>query len=247
MIEFKREIVGEVAVITAVKSGQPGLAGIAELKQIINRLIAGGSRRFHVNLEALDFLESSGMGVMIGCVRLVAEREGALVFTGLNANVLAALKACNLTKIIAFRKTAEEGLEAAGKTPLKREHLDKMTMSNPAIPSPEMRQPRSSEAVPTFATARSSSTSIPRLNKAVAAAQPPEALKPVLTQTNGAAAVAEIPAVSVAASADDDWSHALALFSQVRTLCERHSVAFTVDSTFRETFATLAEKHNVPK
>ncbi|CAN5362148.1 hypothetical protein BH09SUM1_BH09SUM1_18210 [soil metagenome] len=220
MIEFKREVVRDVVVLTLEKTDQPGAAGIIELKNLLRRLTISGSKRFVVDMGALDMLESSGIGVIMGCMRFLLEKEAVIVFSAMAPNVLMALKVTNLTKVIPYRKTVQEGLDAIEKMPLKREFIDRLLVGNPPIqlaseqPPPVAR--RSSEAVDT---------------RAAAPAPPPPASA---ISTPSVAPPAEKPV--------DDWSRALELFGNAQDFFARNGVAFSSDTSFREAFAALAEK-----
>ncbi len=61
------DIVGEVDLYTA-----------PALRDRMASLIDGGVRRLVVNLEEVGFLDSSGLGVLIGALRRLKEHDGVL-------------------------------------------------------------------------------------------------------------------------------------------------------------------------
>ena len=74
-MEFSYEVEG------FVRGGQSGRAakhGVrAKLREFVTDVIAGGSSRIVVNLENTAFMDSSGLGALIGCLK-AARQSGDL-------------------------------------------------------------------------------------------------------------------------------------------------------------------------
>lgn len=82
------DIVGEVDLYTA-----------PALRDRIASLIDGGVRRLVVNLEEVGFLDSSGLGVLIGALRRLKEHDGALRLVCHEGSTLKVLTVTGLDKV----------------------------------------------------------------------------------------------------------------------------------------------------
>jgi len=81
----KLSIAGEVDVYTAPR-----------LKEALIALIGGGCIHLIVDLEAVDFLDSSALGVLVGALRRIRERNGAIHIVCTRGSVLKLLKITRL-------------------------------------------------------------------------------------------------------------------------------------------------------
>ena len=82
------DIVGEVDLYTA-----------PALRERIASLIDGGVRRLVVNLEEVGFLDSSGLGVLIGALRRLKEHDGVLRLVCNEGSTLKVLTVTGLDKV----------------------------------------------------------------------------------------------------------------------------------------------------
>jgi len=82
------DIVGEVDLYTA-----------PALRDRIASLIDGGVRRLVVNLEEVGFLDSSGLGVLIGALRRLKEHDGVLWIVCNEGSTLKVLTVTGLDKV----------------------------------------------------------------------------------------------------------------------------------------------------
>ena len=82
------DIVGEVDLYTA-----------PALRDRIASLIDGGVRRLVVNLEEVGFLDSSGLGVLIGALRRLKEHDGVLRLMCNEGSTLKVLTVTGLDKV----------------------------------------------------------------------------------------------------------------------------------------------------
>ena len=82
------DIVGEVDLYTA-----------PALRDRIASLIDGGVRRLVVNLEEVGFLDSSGLGVLIGALRRLKEHDGVLRLVCNEGSTLKVLTVTGLDKV----------------------------------------------------------------------------------------------------------------------------------------------------
>lgn len=58
--------------------GEIDLFSAPQLKERIAQLVDEGNERLVINLEKVDFMDSTGLGVLLGALKRVREREGSL-------------------------------------------------------------------------------------------------------------------------------------------------------------------------
>jgi anti-sigma B factor antagonist len=75
-IDLKREDGGETVVLNV--RGSMDIATSPTVRAAISEAIGGGANDLIVDLSRLDFLDSTGLGVLIGAHRRTAENNGSL-------------------------------------------------------------------------------------------------------------------------------------------------------------------------
>lgn len=58
--------------------GEIDLFSAPQLKERIAQLVDEGNERLVINLEKVNFMDSTGLGVLLGALKRVREREGSL-------------------------------------------------------------------------------------------------------------------------------------------------------------------------
>lgn len=91
------DVAGEVDVFTAPK-----------LREQIIGLLSDGKDRIVVNLSKVDFMDSTGLGVLVGGLKRVKEREGTLALAGAHGTVLRVLNVTGLNSVFALHDTVEQ-------------------------------------------------------------------------------------------------------------------------------------------
>ncbi|HUV04460.1 MAG TPA: STAS domain-containing protein [Armatimonadota bacterium] len=94
------DLEGEVDVYTA-----------PQLKQQIIDLLDGGLRHVVVNLTAVDYLDSTALGVLIGGLKRLRERNGALDLICPNPRIRRVFEITGLDKIFDIYATEDEAVE----------------------------------------------------------------------------------------------------------------------------------------
>lgn len=96
------DLQGEVDVYTA-----------PELKQQIIDLLDSGSQRVIVNLQSVDYLDSTALGVLIGGLKRLRERNGSLDLICPNPRIKRIFEITGLDKIFDIYNTEEEAIKAS--------------------------------------------------------------------------------------------------------------------------------------
>ena len=99
------EIEGEVDVYTS-----------PELKQHLVKQAEAGVKHVIVNLSKVEYLDSTGLGVLIGGLKRLREGEGNLVLVGPGMRILRIFEITGLDKIFDIYPTEEEAAAKEGVT-----------------------------------------------------------------------------------------------------------------------------------
>jgi anti-sigma B factor antagonist len=97
--------------ITIVRpSGRLDLLSAAQFKQDLSRIISGGRSRLVVDLDAVTFMDSSGLGALIGGLKAARLAGGDLRIArpGVQAHVI--LQLTTLDRVLQPYSTIEEAL-----------------------------------------------------------------------------------------------------------------------------------------
>ena len=90
--------------------GKFNLVAAPPLKARIDDLVDAGKTRLVIDLGAVDFIDSSGLGVLIGGLKVARQHGGDLRIATAGIQVLAVLKLTNLDRILTPYPTVEEAL-----------------------------------------------------------------------------------------------------------------------------------------
>jgi len=103
-------------------SGEIDLATCPQLRDVLAELVDRGIYHLVVDLEQVSFLDSSGIGVLMGVYRRIREHGGSLRLTAPSAQVRRVLDLTRVTMVVPICATLDEA------TPI--EQLDPLTSSN---------------------------------------------------------------------------------------------------------------------
>jgi anti-sigma B factor antagonist len=95
------KVVGEIDVYTA-----------PELRQRVIGLIDDGARHVIVDLRAVDFLDSTGLGVLVGSLRRLRLHEGSLNLVTSGGRILQLFRITGLTNAFALHSTVPDAITA---------------------------------------------------------------------------------------------------------------------------------------
>jgi len=101
-VEGDRSVVvvgGEIDVYTAPK-----------LREHIIDLVSNGSHHLIIDMENVDFLDSTGLGVLVGGLKRVRAHEGSLDLVCTQDRILKIFRITGLTKVFAIHATVDEAL-----------------------------------------------------------------------------------------------------------------------------------------
>lgn len=96
--------------VVLAPEGKFNLVAAPPLRARIDDLVAGGKNKVIVDLQAVDFIDSSGLGVLIGGLKFARQHGGDLRIAGPGDQVRAVLQLTNLDRILTPYATVEEAI-----------------------------------------------------------------------------------------------------------------------------------------
>jgi anti-sigma B factor antagonist len=97
--------------VVAVR-GEIDLFTAPELKQKLTDAIESGKSRIVVDLTETTFLDSTALGVLIGAVKRLRSRDGALVIVNVDQNIAKTFEITGLDQIFTILGTREDAIAA---------------------------------------------------------------------------------------------------------------------------------------
>lgn len=97
-LELTTRVEGDAAVISV--RGEVDVASAPALRGAIRQVIDDGSTRVVLDLADLEFIDSSGLGVLVGALKNLRERDGALVLRAVPPSTRKILDITGLSDVI---------------------------------------------------------------------------------------------------------------------------------------------------
>ncbi|MCP2337020.1 STAS domain-containing protein [Actinomadura rupiterrae] len=99
--------------LTVVKiSGEIDVFTSPRLREMLLDIIDNGGLHLVVDLGEVTFLDSTGLGVLVGIYHRLRARDGSMSFMGVNERVRRVFHVTQLTKIFVLHRDLEEALAA---------------------------------------------------------------------------------------------------------------------------------------
>jgi len=82
-----------------------------EFRNALSELVDKGEKSIIVNLSAVNFADSSFLGVLIHFFKVLVRRDGELKVVGLNSSLQILFEMANLTRLFDVYETVEDALK----------------------------------------------------------------------------------------------------------------------------------------
>jgi anti-sigma B factor antagonist len=93
-------------------SGEVDVATVPRLREQLHALVAEGNRRIIVDLDGVDFLDSTGLGVLVGALKRVRSNDGDLYLVCTQPRIRKVFEVTGLTKVFSLFDTVEDAASA---------------------------------------------------------------------------------------------------------------------------------------
>ena len=101
MVETKTQQIGDVTVVEL--SGRLLLGNaLSYAENAINRLIDGGTRKMVIDLARLDYIDSSGLGMLIFCGGRMEQSGGRMRVAGASGAVARVFEIAHANRVLQF-------------------------------------------------------------------------------------------------------------------------------------------------
>ena len=95
------DVEGEIDVYTAPR-----------LRELLIDLVSQGNYQLIVNLDKVEFLDSNGLGVLVGGLKRVRAHDGSLDLICTRERILEILRITGLTKVFGIHETVDQAIAA---------------------------------------------------------------------------------------------------------------------------------------
>lgn len=97
--------------VTVFLTGELDHYSAMEIRRLLDTLIAPSKiRRLILNMQELQFMDSSGIGVILGRYRLLHSRGGSVSVTGMNPQIARIFQLSGMARIIPILADEEEAI-----------------------------------------------------------------------------------------------------------------------------------------
>ena len=100
----------DVSVVTV--AGEVDVYTAAQLRAALDEEIAAGRSQLVVDLDEVSFLDSTGLGVLVGRLKLVRNSSGWLRIVCSNERILRVFRITGLDKVFGIHDSLEDALAA---------------------------------------------------------------------------------------------------------------------------------------
>ncbi len=84
--------------------------GDQELGEAVRTVLEAGSRRIILNLSKVSYLDSSGVGELVGCYTSIKNKGGELRICAMNSRIFNLITMTSLHSVFDVKETEEESL-----------------------------------------------------------------------------------------------------------------------------------------
>jgi anti-sigma B factor antagonist len=93
-------------------SGEVDVATAPRLRERLIELVNSGRHRIVVDLSGVDFLDSTGLGVLVGALKRVRTHDGELALVCAEPRILKVFEITGLTKVFTMFGSVDEAVAA---------------------------------------------------------------------------------------------------------------------------------------
>ena len=101
---------GDYAVVSV--GGEIDVYTAPKLREVLVELVNNGIYRIVVDVEKVEFLDSTGLGVLVGGLKRVRAHEGKLLVVCTQERLLKIFRITGLTKVFAIHESVAEAVTA---------------------------------------------------------------------------------------------------------------------------------------
>lgn len=81
-------------------SGRLNMVGAPQLREVVSEVVSGGTSRVVLDLGGTEFMDSSGLGALIGCLKVARQAGGDLRIANVQPQVQMVLELTSMNRIL---------------------------------------------------------------------------------------------------------------------------------------------------
>ncbi len=112
MQSFQMKSIGADDCAVLQVAGEIDLYTAQKLRQRVGDLIDDGTLHIIADLRGVDFLDSTGLGVLVGSLRRLRIREGSLTLVAEGEKIMDIFQLTGLTRVFAFHASVPDAITA---------------------------------------------------------------------------------------------------------------------------------------
>ncbi len=89
-------------------SGELDVAGAPAVRQAVVSAVSGGGTRLALDLSGVDFVDSFGVGVVVGALKRVRQRGGELALVCPVPRIRRVFEMCDLDRILILHESLDD-------------------------------------------------------------------------------------------------------------------------------------------
>jgi len=93
-----------------VVAGELDVVGGPQLRQQVHSAVGDGCRRLVLDLSGVSFIDSFGLGVVVGALKRVRQRDGQLEIVVTETRVRRVFEICDLDQVLSLHSTIEQAV-----------------------------------------------------------------------------------------------------------------------------------------
>ena len=93
-------------------AGELDVSTAPRLRELLIDLVGASGSQLVVNLDRVEFLDSAGLGVLVGAMRRVQARDGCLDLVCTQQGVLKVFKITGLSQVFGIHETVDQAIAA---------------------------------------------------------------------------------------------------------------------------------------
>ncbi len=92
--------------------GEIDICTAPRLRELLIDLVSTNNYQLIVNLDQVEFLDSTGLGVLVGCLNRVRAHDGSLDLVCTRERILKIFRITGLTKVFGIHETVDQAIAA---------------------------------------------------------------------------------------------------------------------------------------
>ncbi|MEJ7582789.1 MAG: STAS domain-containing protein [Acidimicrobiales bacterium] len=112
MIDLGLEVSEQAGWGVLAVTGEVDVATAPRLREKLIDLVNGGQHRIVIDLGGVEFLDSTGLGVLVGALKRVRTHDGELALVCDEPRILKVFEITGLTKVFRMHRSVDEAVAA---------------------------------------------------------------------------------------------------------------------------------------